>query len=68
MRHQRCGAKRRAGRPSCGESISSCGLGRERADGGPLLYRTRYRANLWRKGERPRLEFQILEGDPRFSV
>ncbi|MGA8866855.1 MAG: alkaline phosphatase D family protein [Candidatus Sulfotelmatobacter sp.] len=40
----------------------------ERPDGGPLLYRTRYRASLWRKGETPRLELQILEGDPRFSV
>jgi alkaline phosphatase D len=40
----------------------------ERTDGGPLLYRTRYRAKLWRKGEKPRLDLQILEGDPRFSV
>jgi alkaline phosphatase D len=40
----------------------------ERADGGPLLYRTRHRARLWRKGETPRLEFQILEGNPGFSV
>ena len=40
----------------------------ERADGGPLLYRTRHRTTLWRKGERPKLELQILEGDPRFSV
>jgi alkaline phosphatase D len=40
----------------------------ERADGGPLLYRTRHRARLWRKGERPRLDLTILEGDPRFSV
>jgi alkaline phosphatase D len=40
----------------------------ERSDGGPLLYRVRYRASLWRKGETPKLEFQILEGDPRFSV
>ena len=40
----------------------------ERPDGGPLLYRTRYRTSLWRKGETPRLELQILEGDPRFSV
>ena len=39
----------------------------ESADGGPLLYRTRHQAGLWRKGERPRLELQILEGDPRFS-
>ena len=40
----------------------------DRADGGPLLYRVRHRANLWRKGETPRLESQIVEGDPRFSV
>lgn len=40
----------------------------ERADGGGLLYRTRHRARLWRKGERPKLELQIVEGDPRFSV
>jgi alkaline phosphatase D len=40
----------------------------ERADGGPLLYRTRHRAHLWREGERPNLELQVVEGDPRFSV
>jgi alkaline phosphatase D len=40
----------------------------ERADGGPLLYRTRHRAALWKKGERPKLELEILEGDPRFSI
>lgn len=40
----------------------------ERADGGPLRYRTKHRANLWRKGERPKLELQVVEGDPRFSV
>ena len=38
------------------------------ANGGPLLYRTRHRVKLWRKGQRPRLDLQILEGDPRFSV
>jgi alkaline phosphatase D len=40
----------------------------ERADGGPLRYRARYRASLWAKGEAPKLEGQILEGDPRFSI
>jgi alkaline phosphatase D len=40
----------------------------ERPDGGPLLYRTKHRASLWRKGEAPKLELQILEGDPKFSV
>jgi alkaline phosphatase D len=40
----------------------------ERPDGGPLLYRVKYRANLWRKGEVPKLEGQILEGNPKFSI
>jgi alkaline phosphatase D len=40
----------------------------ERADGGPLLYRTRHRAALWRRGEKPELELRVLEGDPRFSL
>jgi len=40
----------------------------DRADGGPLLYRTKHRASIWRKGEAPRLETEILEGEPRFSV
>lgn len=37
-------------------------------DGGPLLYRARHRASTWRSGEVPRLEQEILEGDPRFSI
>src|SRR5215472_16430172 len=37
----------------------------DRDDGGPLLYRTRHRASLWNKGETPRLEVQILDGNPR---
>jgi alkaline phosphatase D len=40
----------------------------ERADGGPLLYRARHQARLWRKGEKPKLELQVLEGSQRFSV
>ena len=40
----------------------------ERADGGPLLYRARYRADLWRSGEKPSLQGKIVEGDPKFSV
>lgn len=40
----------------------------ERADGGPRLYRTRHRSRLWRKGEKPKLELQVVEGDPRFSI
>jgi alkaline phosphatase D len=37
-------------------------------DGGPLLYRVRHSTKLWRSGEAPRLEQQIIEGDPRFSI
>jgi alkaline phosphatase D len=38
------------------------------SDGGPLAYRVKFRANLWRKGRHPRLEGQVVEGDPRFSI
>ena len=40
----------------------------EHDDGGPLNYRVKYRTRLWAKGEVPRLEGKIVEGDPRFSV
>ena len=40
----------------------------QRADGGRILYRTRHRARLWGKGEPPRLELQVVEGDPKFSI
>jgi len=39
----------------------------ERPDGGPLRYRVRHRAKLWKKGERPALEQQVLEGDVGLS-
>jgi alkaline phosphatase D len=37
-------------------------------DGGPLLYRVRHSTKLWRRGEAPKLEQQVVEGDPRFSI
>jgi alkaline phosphatase D len=40
----------------------------DRADGGPLLYRVVHRARLWQKGQVPKLEAKILEGNPQFSV
>jgi alkaline phosphatase D len=40
----------------------------EGQDGGALRYRARFRAPLWENGQTPRLEMQIIEGDPRFSV
>ena len=40
----------------------------ERPDGGPLNYRVVHRARLWKAGEAPRLEQEILEGDPRYCI
>jgi len=40
----------------------------ERPDGVPLSYRVTHRAQLWSKGERPRLEQTVLEGNPEFSL
>jgi alkaline phosphatase D len=40
----------------------------DRSDGGPLRYRVVHRARLWRKGERPRLEQRIIEGDPGLAI
>ncbi|MGA2812658.1 MAG: alkaline phosphatase D family protein [Candidatus Acidiferrum sp.] len=40
----------------------------ERPDGGPLSYRVKFRTELWKKGETPKLATQVIEGHPRFSV
>jgi alkaline phosphatase D len=40
----------------------------ERADGGPLNYRVRFRTPLWQKNEKPGLKMEILEGNPKFSI
>ena len=40
----------------------------ERPDGGPLTYRVVHRTRLWKAGETPKLEQEILEGDPRYSI
>jgi alkaline phosphatase D len=37
-------------------------------DGGPLLYRVVHRTKLWNKGETPRLEQLIVEGNPKLSI
>ena len=39
-----------------------------RPDGGALSYRVKFRTALWKKSEVPRLQMQVLEGDPKFSV
>jgi alkaline phosphatase D len=39
-----------------------------RDDGGPLLYRVVHRTPLWEKGERPRLEQRVVEGNPELSL
>ncbi|HEY3738705.1 MAG TPA: alkaline phosphatase D family protein, partial [Bryobacteraceae bacterium] len=38
-----------------------------REDGGPLKYRVKCRAKLWKSGEAPSLETRVVEGDPKFS-
>ena len=40
----------------------------DRPDGGALSYRVRFRSLIWKNGEAPKLEMQILEGEPKFSV
>jgi alkaline phosphatase D len=40
----------------------------DRSDGGPLRYRVRSRTGLWKNGEAPKLQMQIVEGDPKFSM
>lgn len=40
----------------------------ERADGGPLSYRVVHRARLWKAGEAPKLEQEILEGAPQYCI
>lgn len=37
-------------------------------DGGPLRYRVAHVAKLWKPGQRPRLEQQVLEGDVELSI
>ncbi|MEQ1832938.1 MAG: alkaline phosphatase D family protein [Candidatus Eisenbacteria bacterium] len=37
-------------------------------DGGPLAYRVVHRTRLWRPGEQPKLELQVLEGDPKLMM
>ena len=37
-------------------------------DGGPLRYRVAHTAMLWRPGERPQLQQEVLEGDPGLAI
>jgi alkaline phosphatase D len=37
-------------------------------DGGPLRYRVRHEAALWRPGAEPKLKQTVLEGDPGLSI
>lgn len=40
----------------------------DQPDGGPLLYRIVHRTRLWKAGEAPVLEQEILEGNPKYSI
>jgi alkaline phosphatase D len=37
-------------------------------DGGPLRYRVNHRVPLWRRGERPRLARDVIEGEPGLAL
>ena len=37
-------------------------------DGGPVLYRVRFRAKIWQSGQAPALETEVIEGAVPFSV
>jgi alkaline phosphatase D len=37
-------------------------------DGGPLTYRVVHRTHLWKAGEEPKLEQEILEGNPQYCI
>jgi len=38
------------------------------ADGGPLRYRVRHSVDMWRPGERPRLDQRFIEGEAPLSI
>jgi alkaline phosphatase D len=40
----------------------------DRPDGGPLRYRVRHTAPLWKSGERPKMTSAVLEGDVGLSI
>ncbi|MES2650010.1 MAG: alkaline phosphatase D family protein [Bacteroidota bacterium] len=40
----------------------------EQPDGGPLVYRVVHRTRLWKAGESPTLEQEILEGNPQYCI
>ncbi|HNP99643.1 MAG TPA: alkaline phosphatase D family protein, partial [Bacteroidia bacterium] len=40
----------------------------ESPDGGPLSYRVIHRTRMWKAGEAPKLEQEILEGDPKYFI
>ncbi|MBX7108685.1 MAG: alkaline phosphatase D family protein [Chitinophagales bacterium] len=40
----------------------------DQPDGGPLVYRVVHRTRLWKAGEAPELEQEILEGDPKYCI
>jgi alkaline phosphatase D len=37
-------------------------------DGGPILYRVTHHTPLWHKGELPKIEQRVLEGNPELSL
>lgn len=40
----------------------------DQPDGGPLSYRVVHRTRLWKAGEAPKLEQEVLEGNPQYCI
>jgi alkaline phosphatase D len=40
----------------------------DRPDGGPLTYRVVHSTRLWKAGEAPKLEQEILDGNPEYCI
>ncbi len=40
----------------------------DKPDGGPLTYRVVHSTRLWKAGEAPKMEQEIIEGDPRYCI
>ncbi len=57
-----------AGRRSSLNSSASRGRSCALANGGPLRYRVRHTAQMWRPGEAPKLQQTIVEGDVGLAI
>ena len=40
----------------------------DNANGGPILYRARFHTSSWKRGASPKINREVTEGNPRFSI